>query len=88
MVGRVVNFRFCCPGAQSVTLAGDFNNWNVSAHPMIYDSPLDIWTITLPLEPGQYEYKFYVDGRVWWNDPSAPKVPNVWGSENSYLDVE
>jgi len=55
---------------------------------MIYDSPLESWTVALPLEPGRYEYKFFVDGRVWWNDPFAPKVPNVWGSENSYLDVE
>jgi hypothetical protein len=25
---------------------------------------------------------------TWWNDPEAPTVPNVWGSENSYVDVE
>lgn len=87
-MGRVVSFSFRCPGAGSVNLAGDFNNWNVSAHAMIYDSLLDIWTVALPLEPGRYEYKFFVDGRAWWNDPFAPKVPNFWGSENSYLDVE
>ena len=87
-MGKVVSFNFRCPGAQSVTLAGDFNNWNVSAHPMVYDGLLDSWTITIPLESGRYEYKFFVDGQVWWNDPFAPKAPNVWGSENSYLDIE
>jgi 1,4-alpha-glucan branching enzyme len=87
-MGKVVNFSFRCPGAQSVTLAGDFNNWDVSTHAMAYDSLLDSWTVALPLEPGRYEYKFFVDGRAWWNDSFAPKVPNVWGSENSYLDVE
>jgi 1,4-alpha-glucan branching enzyme len=87
-MGRVVSFRFNCPGAQSVTLAGDFNNWNESSRPMVYDGIQDVWTITIPLEPGRYEYKFFVDGRVWWNDPFAPKTPNAWGSENSYLDVE
>jgi 1,4-alpha-glucan branching enzyme len=45
------------------------------------------WSITVPLAPGRYEYKFLVDGRTWWNDPAAPTVPNVWGSENSYVDV-
>ncbi len=42
-MGKVVSFSFHCPGAQSVTLAGDFNDWDVSAHAMIYDSLLDIW---------------------------------------------
>ncbi len=87
-MGRKVTFSFRCPGARSVTLVGDFNDWNVSAHPMLYDSLLDVWSLTLPLEPGRYEYKYFVDGLQWWNDPYAPKVPNVWGSENSYIDVK
>lgn len=39
-----------------------------------------------PTVPRRYEYKFLVDGREWWNDPEAPKTPNVWGSENSDID--
>lgn len=38
---RITSFRFHCSGARSVTLAGDFNNWDVSSHPMVYDSLLD-----------------------------------------------
>jgi 1,4-alpha-glucan branching enzyme len=87
-MGKVVSFSFHCPGAQSVTLAGDFNGWNVSDHPMVYDGLQTVWIISLSLEPGRYEYKFFVDGKEWWNDPFAPKVPNVLGSENSYLDIE
>ncbi len=70
-----------------MTLVGDFNDWNVSAHPMLYDALGELWSLTLVLERGRYEYKFFVDGREWWNDADAPKVPNLWGSENSYLDV-
>ena len=81
-------FRFRCPGARSVALVGDFNDWNASAHPMDYDTDLELWSITLSLSPGRYEYKFFVDGREWWNDPNAPALPNAWGSENSYLDIE
>ena len=51
-MGKVVSFRFHCHGAQSVTLAGDFNNWNMSDHPMVYDGIQDIWTVALPLELG------------------------------------
>lgn len=84
-MARRVDFRFRCPGAMSVALGGDFNNWD--ACPMAYESPLDEWRLSLTLEAGRYEYKFLVDGRDWWNDPNALAVPNVWGSENSYIDV-
>ena len=33
------------------------------------------------------QFNLLVDGRQWWNDPEAPKVPNLWGSENEYVDV-
>jgi len=87
-MGRLVTFSFRCPGARSVTLVGDFNDWNLSARPMVYDARLDLWSLTLTLEPGLYEYKFFVNSREWWNDPCAPKVPNVWGVRNSYINVE
>lgn len=80
-----VEFRFRCRGARSVALAGDFNSWE--PHPTAYEPRLDEWRLSLTLEAGRYEYKFLVDGRDWWNDPNAPTVPNVWGSENSYIDV-
>ena len=87
-MGKTITFRFRCPGARSVTLAGDFNDWDVTADPMTPDPRRESWAVTLELSPGRYEYKFFVDGGKWWNDPNAPKVPNAWGSENSYLDVE
>jgi hypothetical protein len=55
---------------------------------MTRDPSGDLWAAILRLAPGRYEYKFFVNGGSWWNDPVAPKVPNAWGSENSYLVVE
>lgn len=81
----VLTFRY--PRARSVAVVGEFNDWRESAQPLVYDAALDEWRIELWLKPGRYEYKFLVDGRDWWNDQNAPKVPNVWGSENSYVDV-
>jgi 1,4-alpha-glucan branching enzyme len=83
-----VTFRFCHASAKSVALAGDFNAWSVTATPMTRDPVEGAWHVALELEPGRYEYKFFVDGSCWWNDPNAPKLPNVWGSENSYIDVQ
>jgi hypothetical protein len=47
----------------------------------------DVWTVEVKLLPGRHEYKFVVNGKEWWNDPSAPTVANIWGTENSYVDV-
>lgn len=81
-----ITFRFRNGRASAVTLAGDFNNWSTTADPM-RSSGDGTWTVELDLAPGRHEYKFFVDGREWWNDPDAPKTPNAWGSENSYVDV-
>ena len=46
------------------------------------------WTVTLPLEPGRYEYSFVVDGNRWIGDPFAVEKSNDgFGSQNAVLDV-
>ena len=82
-----IQFRFKSGDAGTVALAGDFNGWSATAHPM-RKGPDDVWSIDVDLPPGRHEYKFLVDGKQWWNDPEAPKVPNIWGTENSCVDVQ
>jgi 1,4-alpha-glucan branching enzyme len=79
-------FQFRQARASSVSLAGDFNGWSTIMHPMERQGER-LWTLEVDLPPGRHEYKFLVDGRQWWNDPQAPKVPNLWGTENSYVEV-
>lgn len=81
-----IKFRFKNTAAKAVAVAGDFNGWSVSAHPMKRGRN-NVWTLEVELPPGHHEYKFIVNGIEWWNDPEVPKVPNVWGTENSYVDV-
>lgn len=81
-----INFRFKNAATKTVGLAGDFNGWSISAHPMKRGRN-NVWTLEVELPPGRHEYKFIVNGIEWWNDPEAPKVPNAWGTENSYRDV-
>lgn len=71
---------------EGVSLVGDFNDWNATANPL-RQIPDGTWWIEVTLPPGRYEYKFLVDSKEWWNDPDAPKVPNMWGSENSVVEV-
>jgi hypothetical protein len=44
--------------------------------------------VTIPLEPGRYEYQFVVDGREWIGDPFASEQnADGFGSRNAVLDV-
>jgi len=75
------------PGARVVQAAGDFNGWNPSRTPLEHTAD-GAWTVTLPLEPGRYEYQFVVDGDRWIGDPFAvEQSDDGFGSRNAVLDV-
>jgi 1,4-alpha-glucan branching enzyme len=71
----------------SVALAGDFNGWDPIRTPLEQTSS-GAWTVTIPLEPGRYEYMFVVDGKEWIADPFAvEQSDDGFGSRNAVLDV-
>jgi hypothetical protein len=75
------------PRARVVQAAGDFNGWNPTRTPLEQTSD-GAWTVTLPLEPGRYEYQFVVDGDRWIGDPFAVEQnDDGFGSHNAVLDV-
>lgn len=75
------------PGARVVQAAGDFNGWNPSQTPLEQTAD-GAWTVTIPLEPGRYEYQFVVDGEQWIGDPFAvEQSDDGFGSRNAVLDV-
>src|SRR5438105_1937813 len=63
-----VEFKLNAPGAQSVALAGSFNNWDAKKTTLRKQG--DCWTTNIKLPRGRYEYRFVVDGQ-WVSDPSA-----------------
>jgi len=70
-------------------LAGEFNQWNKDAARFIADSDSAVWRVSLPLPPGQYEYKFVLNDKDWVTDPQNPqKVPDGWNGYNSLRTVE
>jgi len=84
---KKIKFEFLAPEAKEVYLAGDFNNWNIGTHPMKKYKD-GRWKTILPLEPGKYEYRFFIDGR-WENDPACSCcIPNEFGSQNCVRIVE
>ena len=82
-----VQFVFEAPEATSVTLVGDFNEWNPRSTPM---SPGrgGMWEATVELTPGRHTYAFLIDGKVWRVDPRAPMVEDDdFGQEQSVVIV-
>jgi hypothetical protein len=74
--------------AHTVAIAGDFNGWDPQAN-LLEDPEGDgIWTGTLKLEPGKYEYMFVLDGEKWFPDPNALRyVKDGFGNRNAILEI-
>ena len=73
---------------KKVSVAGSFNDWDPAMAPMEYDSASKTYRITIELCPGEYEYKFVVDGE-WLLDEANPGFyPNDFGTLNSTLEVK
>src|SRR5690242_20154104 len=51
----------------NVSVAGTFNNWSMTANPMV-DRGGGVWTTTVTLPEGIYQYKFVVNGTDWKTD--------------------
>ena len=82
-----VTFSLTAPGAEDVRLAGTFNNWDIKKHPMKQNEK-GIWTKTVIIPPGTYEYKYLVGGE-WWNDPeNINSRYNEHGTLNSIVVVK
>ena len=75
--------------AAEVALAGDFNGWNLTTHPLKKDSS-GLWLGELKTPAaGRYQYKFIVDKKRWSEDPSnGMKVSDGYGGLNSLLVIE
>jgi 1,4-alpha-glucan branching enzyme len=72
--------------AGKVFLSGNFNEWMPEELPM--KKTAQGWELDYVLAPGNYEYKFVVDGN-WITDPANPlAVNNDQQSKNSFLVVQ
>ena len=74
--------------AHTVAIAGDFNGWSPQANILEDPEGDGIWTATLDLEPGRYEYMFVLDGEKWFSDPNALRyVKDGFGNKNAILEI-
>jgi hypothetical protein len=83
---KITEFHLKAPLAQSVKLVADFTDWE--KYPLdLIKSEDGVWYADVPLSPGQYAYRFIVDGQ-WRDDPHPVQlVPNAFGTVNAVVKV-
>lgn len=72
--------------ATSVAIAGNFNEWSASAHPLTRNGRL--WSTVVALPPGEHVFMFVVDGAQWIVPPLAEDyTDDGFGSRNGVVVV-
>ena len=81
------SFTYFAPTADNVMLVGDFTEWE--QNPIALKKQKDgTWKATVPLEPGEHQYRFLVDGQ-WQDDEQCPeRRPNGFGQQNCIRQVK
>jgi 1,4-alpha-glucan branching enzyme len=81
---RLVNFLCVAPQANTVFLAGDFNQWDPNSHPM--KRQVDgTWTIRVELPHGYQHYRFLVDGEPTLDPRAYGTARDEFGEKVSLL---
>jgi chromosome partitioning protein len=76
------------PRADTVAIAGDFNNWQPATTPMQRVGETGVWQAKMKLPHGTYRYRLVVDGQ-WQQDPYNERSElNPYGEYNSILEVK
>ncbi len=86
VAAKTVKFTVHAEKGKAVYVAGCFNKWNPTAKKMAFKA--GVYSATVKLVPGEYQYKFIIDG-TWCADPeNVNAVPNDQGTFNSVLIVK
>jgi 1,4-alpha-glucan branching enzyme len=86
IIKKKIIFKYYALEAEAVAVVGTFNGWNSEANPLKKDKEGN-WSTIVNLFPGNYEYRFIVDGR-WKDDPTCEiRHSNLYGGYNCVLYV-
>jgi 1,4-alpha-glucan branching enzyme len=66
-------------------LTGSFNGWNQTE--LVMQKTADGWQLPYVIAPGNYEYKFIVDGQ-WMPDPANPFTTGSGNYTNSFIALK
>jgi hypothetical protein len=84
-----IQFVLVAPGAHSVAVVGDFNNWGLGDTALVAENHNGVWSVSAPVRTGVHRYAFLVNGKQWVADPTAPRAAgDDFGQPSSALVVE
>ena len=81
-----LSFLFKGPPGETVSVAGTFNNWD----PFMYElreGPAGVYSLTVPLPPGTYQYVFFHRGERFWDPDNPNRVYSRDGSIASEIVI-
>lgn len=83
-----MRFVYTASDAETVSVAGDFSQWEpIPLSPRTVRGET-IWTGLVPVERGEHEYQFVIDGEQWVTDPLAPmQREDGFGARNAVLKL-
>jgi len=79
-------FTFIDSTARSVAVVGSFNGWD-STKNVLTRSADGVWSTTIMLAPGRYEYQLMVDGKLIADPTAQQTAESEFGAANSVLIV-
>ncbi len=89
-VNKTIKYKFHYkPGkkVKQVSVAGSFNNWNRSSNLLTDEDGDGIYVAVVPLQPGNYVYKFNVDGKDILDPSNNETEPTGFDGFNSVLKI-
>jgi hypothetical protein len=81
-----LKFSFKGPPGETVTVAGNFNGWD----PFMYElkeGPAGVYSITIPLPPGTYQYVFFHRGQRYVDPYNTRRIFSRDGSAASEIVI-
>ena len=85
---KSVTFTVHAEAGQDVRLAGSFTDWETKAKKMTFKKTNGVYSATVKLSPGEYQYKFIIGDKWTTDDQNAEFVPNDKGTFNSKLVIK
>ncbi|HVG00640.1 MAG TPA: 1,4-alpha-glucan branching protein, partial [Chloroflexia bacterium] len=85
-VGGII-FRVWAPFAQSVAVAGNFNEWNTATNPLASEGDNGYWSGEVAEAKVGDKYKYFIvnGGAFWRNDPYAREIDGSTWPPNSVV---
>lgn len=85
---RRITFSLQTEPGQQIFVAGNFNDWDPTAKEMVDKQGKGLYKAVLCLTPGEYQYKFVINGTWCVDQANQSWIQNSHGTLNSVIHVE